>query len=283
MVNVQAGLRIGGKVGVQFGLEGPFSGKTPGVGLELSGVAMGQAFYDFRTFIFHASGQAGFAIGAQALLPNNSHNPFHKNFPYWLEKSKARPVGKVFKAAEVPVVSNFGKVLVDNIAIDANPHFLDGGHVVFNDLRNPDDYNDDQVSLVSLADTAAVSGASPSENAIPDGEPSGTVAKLPAVSLSAPGTSATNHMRSKRGDHEIVAYEQMSGTVGTLDEENPGAFNSEVMKLSRLRASIYNNGTWEQTMVSDADMPADYADLKPVVTMQDNGHAACIYQHGRIA
>ena len=264
VVNIQAGLRIGGKIGVQFGLEGPFSGKTPGAGLELSGIAMGQAFYDLRTFIFHASGQAGFAIGAQGLIPDDTHNPFHKDFPYWLEKSKARPVGKVFKAAEVPVVSNFGKVLVDNIAIDANPHFLDGGHVVFNDLRNPDDYNDDQVSLVSLADTA-------------------TVAKLPAVSLSAPGTSATNHARSKRGDHEIVAYEQMSGTVGTLDEENPGAFNSEVMKLSRIRASIYNNGTWEQTMVSDADMPADYADLKPVVTMQDNGHAACIYQHGRIA
>lgn len=264
ILNIQAGLRIGGKIGVQFGLEGPFSGEAPGVGLELTGVGMGQAFYDLRTFIFHASGQAGFAIGAQGLIPDNTHNPFHKDFPYWLQTSKARPVGKVFRADEGPVVSNFGKVLVNNIAIDANPHFLDGDHIVYNDLRNPNDYNDDQVSLVTLADTL-------------------TSEHLPAVSLSASGTTATNHMRSKRGDHEIVAYEQMSGTVGTIDEENPDAFNSEVMKLSRIRASIYNNGAWEQTMVSDADMPADYADLKPVVTMQDDGHAACIYQHGKIS
>ncbi|MBR6319635.1 MAG: hypothetical protein IKR50_04265 [Prevotella sp.] len=265
VVNIQAGLRVGGKVGVQFGLEGPFSDEKPGVGLELSGVAMGQAFFDLRTFIFHWSGQAGFAFGAQGLIPDSDHNPFHSDFPYWIPKSKARPVGKVFKAEEAPVASTFGKVLVNNIAIDANPHFLDEDHIVFNDLRTPGNYDDDQVSLVALSDTLT------------------SQASLPATRLSTPGTTAANHMRSKRGNHEIVVYEQMMSTVGTPDEKNAVDFNSEVMKLSRIRASILKGGQWEQTAISDSDLPDDYADLKPVVTIQDDGHAACIYQHGQIS
>ena len=262
--NVQAGLRVGGKVGVQFGLEGPFANITPGVGVELAAVCVGEAFYDLRTLLLHWSGRAGFAIGAQGLLPDNDHNPFHSKFPYWLPKGpKPETIGKAYQPLRNPIASNFGKVLVNDVAIDANPHFLDGGHEIYNDLRNPNDYNDDQVSLVTLADTLATE-------------------QLPAESLSATGTSATNHMRSKRGDHEIVAYEQMNAAIGEIDEEHVEAFNSEVMKLTRIRASINNGSGWQQTMVSDADMPADYADLKPVVTMQDDGHAACIYRHGKI-
>ena len=260
ILNIQAGLRAGGKLGFQFEVAGPFAKVVPGIGCELSALAGAQAFCDIRTLIFSWSGTAGFSVGVRALMPDDDHNPFHKDFPYWIEKTKARPVGTIYKTPKAPLGADYGSLLVSDVAIDANPHFLDHNRVVYNDLGTPDNYNDDRITLVNID------------------EESGML-------ISDEGTSATNHNRSKRGTHEVVVYEQLTRSINEseVDVEHATAVTADVMKHTRVYASILKNGQWQQTMVSDADTPADYADLKPFVTIQEDGHAACVYQHGRIS
>ena len=262
LFNVQAGFRVGAKAGFGTELAGPFQAVTPGFGAEFAAVAVGQLYLNLRTVVFQTSLTAGFSLGARALVPDDNTNPFHSDFPYWIEKKKIRSVGNAFRSVKAPAVQDYGTLLVGDVSSDANPHFLDGNHVVYNDLRAPKDYNDDRIAMVAIDEAG-------------NGSP---------ATLSAEGTAATNHNRSKRGEHEIVVYEQLNTTVdnASVTDDNAAATSNKMMKHTRVRASVLQDGQWKQTEVSDPDMPEGVADLKPFVTMQEDGHAAVIYQHGRI-
>ena len=268
VLNAKLGVRFGGKLGGFFRVEGPFAPEWPGVGGRLVGVLVGQAYFHFKAFVFHFSASAGFRLGGQVLIPDNNHNPFHKDFPYWLDNGESRALGRIYKPLPAPEASEFGKMLVGDVATDANPHFLGGSQIVYNDLKNPNDYNDDQVTMLDLY--------------------SGTSTSLsPLTSHSSPlQGAATNHMRSKRGSHEVVVYEQMNYLVESdgVTNENALSTNIEAMAHSGIRATFrQNNGAWKDTYVTDKDSDDGIADLKPVVSIQDNGCAAVVYQHGQFS
>ena len=258
IINVQAGLRFGGKAGLRFGVEGPFENYAPGVGLNLVCVLIGQAYLTAKTPLFTGSVSAGFKLGGRRLIPNDDHNPFHDDFPYWLnDGAEIKPVAQSLRRIPAPQKTEIsGEAIVNDVAMDANPHFLDGNHVVYNDVGSVADYNDDKVVVANIA------GSETSKE-----------------SLSTDGLFGGNNMRSKRGDHEIVVFEELSKTIGEVDPAHVISQNSAVQQTTRIRAAM-RKGTGDWT-VSDVTADDGWADLKPVVAMQENGHAALIYQHGK--
>ncbi len=250
-----AGLRLGGKLGFQFGLEGPFDSYFPGLGARAVALVVGQAYLNIKTFLFSWSGSAQFHLGGQFLIPDNNHNPFHKDFPYWLAKNNVKPMALSYRKAKAPEPSEYGRAVAENVAIDANPHFLDGNTIVYNDIQSATDYNDDQVTLLQLDDEST-------------------------QTLSSEGTTATNHMRSKRANHEIVVYEQMNRVINNDEVTPENAVQLSVGMQSHIQAKVRNEGgDWLQTYVTQPGTDGT-TDIKPVVTIQEDGHAACIYQHG---
>ena len=259
--NIKAGLRLGGKAGFRFGVEGPFDEYVPGVGASLIGLAVGQAYINMKTLIFHFSANAGFRIGGRLLLPDNDHNPFHSDFPYWLAHNEAKPMSLAYRRIEAPASSELiGKAVINDIATDANPQYLSEKQIIYNDLGDAADYNDDKVVL------ATINGN-----------------EVTKQTLSADGLAATNSIRSKRGDYEVVAFEQMAEAIdgSTINADNVVSKNSEIQQRTRIRAAMrQGNGSWTLHDISDIGGDDGKADLKPVATMQEDGHAAIVYQHG---
>lgn len=256
LFNANAGLRFGGKLGFQAGLEGPFDSYVPGMGVRFTGMIVGQAFLNIKTFLFSYSASAGFHLGGQLLIPDNPHNPFHSAFPYWLSEAKPRPLAEVYSPLRAPQASDFGRTLVDNVAIDANPHFLSSNTVVYNDLKDVADYNDDQITLLNTDE--------------------GT-----SQALSELGTTATNHMRSKRGEHEVVVFEQKSRDITDEEVNSDDAVAISLNLPTYIKAAMRtSSGQWTVMNITEPNSTDGKIDIKPIVTIQDDGHAACIYQHG---
>lgn len=260
LVNAQAGLRLGGKLGFRFGVEGPFDSYVPGIGASLIGVLIGQAYISVKSPIFSVNANAGFQLGGRVLIPDNDHNPFHNDFPYWLNENEAKPIHLAYRRIPAPETTELcGKAIINDVAMDANPEFIDVNNIVYNDMGSADDYNDDKVVV------AKVNG-----NEVTAKE-----------TISIEGLTATNHRRSKRGDNEIIVYEQISQAINKdeITEDNVVSKNSEVQQHTRICASMrQGTGNWTRYDITTDD---GYADLKPVATMQENGHAAVVYQHGK--
>ena len=256
---INAGLRCGGKLAGAAGVAACLSDPAPSGGLHAMAIAGISAFADFRTYFFQWSGRAGVAIGNQWYSPNNDHNPLHPDFPYWLNGVKARTVGQSYRRLPPLSATDLGTPIIEDVASNVNPHLLDERHVVFNDLGKPDDYNDDRIGIF-------------------DAETGQT------VNLNTNHTTATtNQNRSKHGKHEIVVYEQMDTIVDAnkLQPEHAMVQSNELAKHNSIMANIREEGsTWRQTVV----MPSGdgFINTKPMVTMQDDGKAACVWQRGKL-
>ena len=261
--SIKLGVRGGGKVGGFFRVDGPFAPIIPGVGFRGVAVAAAQAYFSVNLLALHISGDAGFRIGGQLLIPDSDFNPFHKDFPYWLN-SDSRSVGNIFRSVSAPEPGEFGRELVNDVAIDANPHFLDGNTVVYNNLQEAKDYNDNTITVHNM------------ETGVKE-------------NIATTDMSATNHMRSKRGDHEVVVYEQCMTKVdnATVTDDNALATSVDLIQGARIRAAFRDaDGKWKTTYVTGGpnEKPEDASmtDQHPVVTIQDDGKAACIYKHGKL-
>ena len=251
----EAGVRAGAKVGVRAGLAGPFAKYTPAMGFELALFGIVEGFINVRTPLFQWSGKANFHLGGVGYWPKNGHNPFHPDFPYWLKKTSAQAVGNAYKAPLATTDVTTPSALLSNIAIDANPHFLDETHVVVNDLSAPTDYNDDCITVVNTNDN--------------------TTEKISATDF-----AAHNHMRSKRGSHEVVVFEQATTKIdnAAVNEDTAAALNNDLVNHKQIVSAFRNSdGSWKTIPVNTDD---GFANTKPVVTIQEDGKAACVWQRG---
>ena len=252
------GVRGGGKLGIMAGYATPFQSGRSCVGLyTMAGLGL-EAYASFRTFGFQWAGRAGVYLGARLFVPDNGHNPFHEKFPYWLtDKSNVKTVGDSYRKLPALNADDYGQTLVADVASDANPHFLDNDHVVYNDLANPTDYNDDRVMVMDLSSNTA-------------------------TAVSDEGLNATRHMRSKRGENEVVVYEQLGRRIDPdeLDPESALSKTNELAARTQIMAMMRKQGgAWKSYTIAPDD---GHVDTKPVVTIQDDGKAACIWQHGNI-
>ena len=252
------GLRGGGKIGIMGGVATPFQSDRFCYGLyTMAGMGI-EAYASVRTFGFQWAGRAGVQLAARLYVPDNGHNPFHDKFPYWLtDKSSVKTVAESYRRLPALDPDDYGQTLVADVASDANPHFIDSDHVVYNDLADPADYNDDRVMLLDVSN--------------------GTTS-----ALSGDNHNATRHMRSKRGEHEVVVFEQLGRQIDP-DELVPQSALSKTNELAartKIMAVMRNQGgQWQRYTIAPDD---GHVDTKPVVTIQDDGKAACIWQHGDI-
>ena len=260
ILHASAGVRGGFKLGIGYGFAGPLRAQAPDHGGYFLVVGGLQAYASIHSFLFNWSGRAGLNFGKRWLFPRkDNHNPFHADYPWWVPKnSGAKTVAESYRRLPLLGASTFGQTLVGDVASDANPHFLDDTHVVYNDLQNPSDYNDDCVTVLNMDDNTT-------------------------TNLSQSDKTTMNHMRSKRGEHEIVVYEELARKVEASEVEAETAVekNNELSARTFLAASIKNqkNGQWKKTYITTDD---GIVDSKPVVTMQDDGKAACVWQRGSL-
>ena len=251
------GLRGGGKAGIMGGFATPFQNNRFNLGL-YGMVGMGiEAYASVRTFGFQWAGRAGAYIGGQFYYPDNSHNPLHPNYPYWLTDQNVKTVAEGYRRVPALAATDFGQTIVTGVASDANPHFIDENHIVYNDLGDPADYNDDGILLLNTEDQST-------------------------TRLSSDERSAIHHMRSKRGGNEVVVYEQLTRRVDAeeMQAEQAMSKSNELAAKAQIMANVKLAGDeWRQYTISEDD---GLVDTHPVVTIQDDGKAACIWQHGSI-
>lgn len=257
LFNINAGLRAGCKLGMSIGIANRFEASLPDFGISLVGLLGVEAYAKLKTFGFQWQGRASATFGGRAFLPqNNGHNPFHPKYPYWITGDAQSSQPPLMQPRRLPA-DMLGETLVDGVGTNANPHFLSDSLVVYNDVADPADDNDDRVTLLNTDSNTT-------------------------ATLSAQGTSATNHMRSKRGDHEVVVYEQQ----GRLEEPIRLGGRHAVRRMNEMGQQTQivakvrkGNAPWQQSVVTDDD---GLVNCKPVVTIQDDGHAACVWQRGYI-
>ena len=262
VVNLKAGLRVGAKFGGRAGIESLFSRKEYGYGGVIMFIIVGQAYANLKSPIFQFSANAGFRLGGRVLIPDENTNPFHDEFPYWIKKNEAKPFAQVYRPIPAPESNELiGKAIVNDLAVDANPHFLGENRVVYNDMGTAGNYNDDKIMLATIENDEVTKQA-----------------------LSSDGLPAYNNMRSKQGNYEIVAYEQMTEAIdgSQINEQNVVSKNSEIQQKTRIKTAMrQGNGSWTYHDISDTNGNDGNADLKPVVAIQEDGHAAVVYQHGK--
>ena len=254
---VAGDIRGGLKIGIGYQLAGPFRKQAPDHGgffLIAGGI---EAYTNLHSFIFNWSGRAGLTWGKKWLFPDdNDHNPFHSKYPWWAVKKEARTVAESYRKLPQLGATTFGQTLISDVAADANPHFIDESHVVYNDLKDPANYNDDSVVLLNTDDNTT-------------------------TDISQSDKTTTRHMRSKRGEHEIVVYEELAQTIDASEVTSDKVLDKsdEIAAHTFLAASIKNTATgeWTKTNITTDDGTVD---SKPVVTIQDDGKTACIWQRG---
>ena len=259
----------GGRGGLKFQIGGGYAnafGDVDGWGdfgfrcMLVGGV---EGYLNIRGILGKVALRAAWRAGFEVLRPDNNHNPFHHKYPYWLpdEDKKVSQRIRNFSPLRTPEPNSLGQLLVNNVNYDADPHFLDDSHVVYNHLGTADDVNDEHISLTTVADGSAVS----------------------TEALSVGSTAATRHTRSHRGDKEVVVYQQTTQTINSADitDKNNMAMTDLMLEHTQIKAAIrQSDGTWKQTVVTPDD---GFIDKNPVVSVQEDGKAAVVYQHGKSA
>ncbi|MBQ6768994.1 MAG: hypothetical protein IJP46_10095 [Prevotella sp.] len=257
VLHVGAGVRAGAKLGLGGAFGTDFHGHND-VGGMFTGLLGVEAYAYVRSIVGTLNVAAEAHLGNRVLIgPQDDHNPFHDDYPYWSPAKKKALPKKLNRTEETLPDVVYGNELVTGLNYTANPHYLDANSVVYNDPATPDDYNDDRVVLLNTADNTT-------------------------TTLSADGARATNHMRSKRGEHEVVVFEEMTRSIEAteVDTENSVDKATELSTQQRIVANVRTQGgQWKRTVICD---DASMTDSKPIVTIQENGHAACVWLRGAI-
>ncbi|MBO4827709.1 MAG: hypothetical protein J5506_10855 [Prevotella sp.] len=294
-LHLGAGVRAGLKVAAGFGYGTDFH-EHHDLGGMLMAIGIIEAYAYIRACFGEGQARAEAHFGGRWLFPdNNNHNPFHEKYPYWAPKANANAKGNALwtpeneqlagnalwtpntqhpspntlvaahpttsslirRAIQAPEDTDFGTPIVTGVTTDANPHYLDENTIVYNDPASIANINDDRISTLNTQTQKT-------------------------TTISNNGLRANNHMRSKRREHEIVVYEEMARVVSD-DDLNAGSdveVASQLGTQQRIMANIRTEGgEWKNMVI--AHNPG-MVDAKPIVTIQDDGHAACVWQHGVI-
>ncbi len=281
LLHVGAGVRAGVKLGLGYALA---FGEDTDHGGKFVGLVGVEGYAYARGVVLNAKIAAEAHVGKRILFPesrNNNKNPFHPKYPWWaIESSRELPSYSTFwnnpslsanpvspwnttadsdeqTGAESVV---YGKEIVSDVASTANPHFLDEHTIVYDAPGTDDDLNSAHIALLDTK--------------------TNTVQRL-----SKEGVRAANHMRSKNTTHEVVVYEEMTRPI-TADEINADTNGEELAREQSIVAQVRDYDVnapdmdWHRYVVCAAT--GDVVNSKPVVTQQEDGRVACIWQQGHI-
>ena len=280
-LHLQAGVRAGAKLGVGYSFVQALTNSHHDHGGKFVGLVGVEGYAFVRGLIVNGKVSMEAHLGDQILFPkDNSDNPFHPKYPSWAINSprqqpissywnnpslSANPVSPWNTTADSDEQTGaesvvYGKEIVSDVASTANPHFLDEHTIVYDAPGTDDDLNSAHIALM---DTKTK-----------------TVQRL-----SKEGVKATNHMRSKNTTHEVVVYEEMTRPI-TAEEVSADPYGEQLARQQSIVAHVRDNDEnapdmeWHRSVVCAAD--GDLVNIKPVVTQQEDGRVACIWQQGHI-
>ena len=253
MINFAVGVRGGGKLGIYGKFVHSF-GDNFGLGLKLTALALLQYYINIDTFLggYHKSGNF-FDVGGSKLFPDDDTNPYHKDFPNWLPKSTSSRANS-YKPLKTEVDADYGKVVLENVASDAYPDYLNEDMFVVNHLHDSQIYDDDGIDVVDIK----------------SGEP---------TKISSDDYLAIRHNVSVSGDKKIIVYQQCDTIVKpeSVTDDNVEKRSMQLSKNFNICANILqSDGTWKKHVVYQNEE----ANIKPVAAIQDDGKAAVFWQSG---
>ena len=253
MINFAVGVRGGGKLGIYGKFVHSF-GDNFGLGLKLTALALLQYYINIDTFLggYHKSGNF-FDVGGSKLFPDDDTNPYHKDFPNWLPKSTSSRANS-YKPLKTEVDADYGKVVLENVASDAYPDYLNEDMFVVNHLHDSQIYDDDGIDVVDIK-----SGES--------------------TKISSDDYLAIRHNVSVSGDKKIIVYQQCDTIVKpeSVTDDNVEKRSMQLSKNFNICANILqSDGTWKKHVVYQNEE----ANIKPVAAIQDDGKAAVFWQSG---
>lgn len=253
---VNAGLRAGVKLNLGIGAAGCFRDMVFYPGFNFTAVAGLYGFADLRLPFVQLTGRFGVGFGKRWYIPDDGTNPLHPKFPFWLppKKSSAPSLSRSIKTL---TADDLGEPIIEQVAGNANPHLIDDTRVVVN---LPGTAADAGMGYVGIFDDATSH----------------------TDTLSTPSYYASNHNRSKRAAHEIVVYEQTDfPTKAGQTQQTDDLLDADTMAVhNNIIANIRAEGEpWRQTVVAASG--DGLINAKPVVTIQEDGKAACVWQRGR--
>jgi hypothetical protein len=170
-------------------------------------------------------------VGGSKLVPNNNHNPYHKEFPYWLSEKKQTRANS-FRPLKATIDIDNGRVVYENVAMDADPHYLSEHQIVVNHLHDSRIYDDDAVDVVDIQ----------------NGE---------TTKLSSNDFLAIRHSMDMSGNKKIIAYQQCDTHVSpeSVTDDNLDQRSMQLSKHFNICADmLQGDGTWKKYVVYQSDM-----------------------------
>ena len=258
------GVRGGGCVDLQTRTCIPTYGESHRSGTRTTVQAAMEAYAEAR-FLFWSTRKTWRIFDAQKtyLSPNNTGNPLHPDYEEGLFSSfSRRNVAKSYKKLRRRAIADLGTPIISNVSGMARPTYMLGGDdLLFNNLKKPEDYNDDRLQLFN--------GSSETDFVDTDVE-----------------APMYDFAEARCNQTELVAFEQLNDKIDKTALESLEETNQEktVSENTAIYASINygDNGGWRNSCVSQAQQ--DIACLTPAVAV-DRAHlwnGAVIWQQGKV-
>ena len=274
-VSLSGNVRVGAKAQGGFAWGGQiyqgFSGSDWGFKLLI--MAGGELMADIKTPVCHWRPRISGCLGNRWILPQNTGNPYHPDYPWWAKASnnardfshRAGETGEEGREELTPTTSfvDVGDCIISNVGGRANPTFLHNGTVALLNEQTSE-LNDDHVELYDIS------------------------AKT-TTSQSSANRQASEFSAATAGDCEAMGFSEVTQHISVPASANTQQrFNldNEVMQNSRIVVKIRQgaSGTWKETVVPKVQgegAAEGYVDIAPRVTVQADGKAACLWKHGK--
>jgi hypothetical protein len=150
-----AGVRGGASIDIMNRSVVPFySGGSNAFGAKFSLRAAMEAYAEVR-FLFFKKKKSWKILDARKewLTPNDPSNPFHPSFDEPIFEVSQRNVTKGYKKLKRKVIADLGTPIINNVSGMARPTYMMGGQsLLFNNLKDADDYNDDRLQVYANGD-----------------------------------------------------------------------------------------------------------------------------------
>lgn len=182
--------------------------------------------------------------------PNNSSNPLK-------ESQTIKSITRSGLLSDTYTKSRFSadNLLLRDLDVSAEPLYLNDGSLVYNNLKNVDNQDDNRIQLYGNG---------------------GNVFDInPAAQ-----TSAYTFHSSSAGSHKLVAYEELSGAYGTPDISDIQEFMTTHAHKSEMSVSVFdpNSSQWQSTRLTNDET----ADMRPQTAITSTGNAVALWTKGEV-
>ncbi|MBO4485724.1 MAG: hypothetical protein J5734_01160, partial [Prevotella sp.] len=253
------GVRGGASIDMQTRVVLPTYSQQTYTGAKLAVRASMEAYAEARVlFVTKKKKWTIFDAQKTWYAPDDASNPLHPDYGEGIFSFDSKNVTKSYKRLRRKDIRELGTPIISNVSGMARPtYLLGGGSVLFNNLKTAGDYNDDRLQVYT--------GGSKSDLV-------NTGVNAPMYDFSAARNS---------GGTEVVAFEQVKSPIsaGELETMSEETQMKTVTENTGIRVAVrQGGGSWTTQVLGDPYW--NNASVTPVATVQQDGHAAVVWQQG---